>query len=598
MKVVHRYDNSIYGSSEEPSFILTNRKGELLFLPAGKATTKFQGAYFNEGNELSKIINNIRLIQEADEVRNNFSNFERAYHGAVERFHMTELGVVYDVENYWGFSQLSLDMRKIYDFSDQGRIYKTYAEKDSLIIEYTKFKDATLKKKDYSLFLVIKGIKTYEKADLWRKESYSYDISRRSNPPELYVYDALRLGVDGNSRIYFAWHNTKKEALKKAKRLQQEANKLISQKAEEAKKATSISFDDSLINFSYLCSRNALLSLNVNVNKVKGIYAGLPWFFQFWVRDEAICLPAMIKEGHDVKDIIFRHLSNIGREGMMHNQFPKSDLKSADSLGWLCHSISLTLDNFSAKEKEMIREKISVAVKALLKYSTINDLAISKAKETWMDTDYGNDAREGARIEIQALRIIIYGLMEKLSSNELDKSFYRNLAYQLCQKVRADFYKNGVLADGFGDFTVRPNCFIAYHVFPGMLQKEEWEKVFDSAIEHLWCDFGGFSTISFDSRLYCPEYTGEDNKSYHRGDSWFYLNHLAAISMLRLDREKYKQQITKILEASAKEILFLGAISFNAELTSANRLKSEGCMAQAWSSATFIELCHELNSYH
>lgn len=85
-----------------------------------------------------------------------------------------------------------------------------------------------------------------------------------------------------------------------------------------------------------------------------------------------------------------------------------------------------------------------------------------------------------------------------------------------------------------------------------------------------------------------------DNRSYHRGDSWFWINNLAAICMHRLDKKKYQQQIKFICEASMKDILFNGIPGHHAELSSASELRSEGCLSQAWSAATFIELVHEL----
>jgi len=63
----------------------------------------------------------------------------------------------------------------------------------------------------------------------------------------------------------------------------------------------------------------------------------------------------------------------------------------------------------------------------------------------------------------------------------------------------------------------------------------------------------------------------------------------------RINREKYRDKIEAIIRASTDEILWSGAIGHHAELSSAEAMRSEGCLAQAWSAASYIELMHEIN---
>ena len=64
--------------------------------------------------------------------------------------------------------------------------------------------------------------------------------------------------------------------------------------------------------------------------------------------------------------------------------------------------------------------------------------------------------------------------------------------------------------------------------------------------------------------------------------------------MLRLNSKKYDYQINKILEASTLDILWKGIIGAHSELSSAEKLKAEGCLNQAWSNAMFIEMIDEV----
>ena len=180
--------------------------------------------------------------------------------------------------------------------------------------------------------------------------------------------------------------------------------------------------------------------------------------------------------------------------------------------------------------------------------------------------------------------------MHELTNNRI----YRELEDNLKKEVRDKFWNKKCLADGLDDFTIRPNVFIAYYMYPELLTNKEWITCFDNALKSLWNDWGGVSTIDKNNPLFRPEHTGEINESYHNGDSWFWINNLAAITLYRLDKKRYKKYIYKILEASTKEILWHGAIGHHAELSSSCGLRSEGCLAQAWSAAMYIELINEI----
>ena len=64
--------------------------------------------------------------------------------------------------------------------------------------------------------------------------------------------------------------------------------------------------------------------------------------------------------------------------------------------------------------------------------------------------------------------------------------------------------------------------------------------------------------------------------------------------MNRMDKSKFRPYVDRIVEASVNEILYSGMVGHHAEVSSSKRLDSNGCMAQAWSSALFVELVDEL----
>ncbi|HLF55085.1 MAG TPA: amylo-alpha-1,6-glucosidase, partial [Candidatus Nanoarchaeia archaeon] len=165
-------------------------------------------------------------------------------------------------------------------------------------------------------------------------------------------------------------------------------------------------------------------------------------------------------------------------------------------------------------------------------------------------------------------------------------------------RVKAVFWKGKYLADGSNDDTVRPNIFIAAYAYFELLSKREWISCFDYVLPRLWLDWGGLSTLDKNHLCFVPDHSGEVPKSYHCGDSWFWLNNLAALVLFAFDKKKYKNYVQHILKASTSEILYEGAVGHHSELSSASEFKPAGCLAQAWSAAMYVELIEELYGHH
>jgi len=64
--------------------------------------------------------------------------------------------------------------------------------------------------------------------------------------------------------------------------------------------------------------------------------------------------------------------------------------------------------------------------------------------------------------------------------------------------------------------------------------------------------------------------------------------------MHRRDKKTFKKEITKILKASTTELLYKGITGYHGEISSASSLQSQGCLAQLWSNALYVELMHTL----
>ncbi|MBT4823839.1 hypothetical protein HOL83_06665 [Candidatus Woesearchaeota archaeon] len=639
VRVVHKIDGDVeLRDCKNPSFLLSNKKGGYLNFGSNYNTSRYQGCYFLKKKSdinwsLFKVIEDIKVIDEVKtnntilnkkptHLINKFNSITRMYDKVEETFFLDNSNAfVYSINNHRGNIELILDCREIHDFDDKGRKYNKKKEGEFIVIEYKKYLDNDCKTLLYKIYLVIKGCLGHVKINKWEQKEYEFDKERNSIPNKLYVYKALRIPVKNQHNLIFSYGNTVKEAKKNANDLDMNYKKKEYQRKEEIITETKISSNihDEKIKLAYKSCIKSLDDLYVNVEPHNGFFAGFPWFYQYWTRDEAISTISLMKREHfvEAKQILFKQLSNLSRNGKIPNRIPGSELESADGTGWTFKRIYDLMEIVSKKKSFQqyftendvlfVKDKLKTSIVKHLKFFTHNGLAHNRKLETWMDTSYKDkeDFREGFRIEIQALRLKMYKLMKEISKLTKDKAKYQE--YEKLERntrdiVKKKFWKSPVLIDGIDekdkvDKTIRPNIFIAYYVYPELLSNKEWEKCFDNALIKLWLDWGGLSSIDTKNKLFCDEHTGENNKSYHRGDSWYWINCLAAVCMQRLGKslkkKKYEKYISKITDACCEEILFNGIIGHHAELSSAGELSSKGCLCQAWSSAMFVELIEE-----
>lgn len=599
MEVSHIWkENKIKKEVDGPlGFLLTNSNGDYFSL-TDQPSSRYQGWFFSpleSGNKkIFKMIENIELKNSSPllSISNYFWKIKRKRGEIEEEFFLPNgyHSLIYEL-NKPKEIELFLDAKESYDNQQEGRFYEIFKEKDTILIK--------CQNKEDIFYLAIKpDILNYSEIKEWVLRYYQLDEKRNSFPFERYVYRALKIKAQ---KIIFSVSLEKDKAIKEAKEVFKKRKKLkeLAQKKIEKlfknKESKKIIFKKNLsgeIKMAYLCAQNSLKSLIVSQKNFIGLYAGLPWFFQFWSRDEAISLGALKKINFSLtKKILFNLLDNIKEDGKMLNiLFRETSFlpkESIDATGWIFQRIAKFKKNYFKKEEiKKISQSLERAIKGLLKYQDKEGFLIGGAKETWMDTQ----EREGARIEIQALLLNLYRLAYQLTKKEK----YFQLEKFLKKKIKEKFWNGEILADGINDFIIRPNIFLAAYIYPQLLTKKEWLKCFENVLSKLYLEWGGLATIDKESPCFSPQSTGEDIKSYHNGDSWFWINNLAALVLYRFNKKKFKKYIDKILEASAKEILYLGVISHHAELSSANQLKSEGCWTQAWSSALYLELVSEL----
>lgn len=616
---------------EPVSFLLSNEIGGYFSIPAkGSNLTKFHGAFFCDphlqGWTIFKTIESINHQKEIEEIKNKIWEIERLGQGFLEKFFMPYYynTLIYETEGLDEI-ELILDVREVHDFSTTGRIYYTYKEDNNIIIEYTKHHGHTSNvghSKSYKTYVIIDSdtIEGYEELNEWTESHYELDKYRKSEHADWWVYKAIKLKLKPNSKIVFSYGHDKEKATNLASYVKRNTESLRNSQKKYVLKVidTQLDIEEKNIRTAYKCALNALDDLTVTINGKHGMYAGLWWFFQWWSRDEAQSLKALMLENrlNEVKEILFREIEVILEDGRVPNRYPFTNLGSADGVGWTFKRFYDFIELLQKKGKLeeylnisdilAIQGQLEDSITKIRKHHMNEDgLVTNGPMETWMDTSIAEekDDRRGARIEIQALTLAMYQLMQKLSEiteNQQQLEKYKKIEQETAQKVKEKFWNGERLLDGIEDEIIRPNIFIAAYIYPQLLNKEEWTQCIQKSLSKLWCNWeeygGGIATIDKESELFYECYTGESPESYHRGDSWYFLNNMAAIVMHRINPEIFKDYIEKITKSSTYSLLFQGLVGHLAELSSAAGIEANASPAQAWSEAFYIELINELFS--
>ena len=555
------------------------------------STSRYQGWFFGLDNgKLIKIIDDIRPRdrRRIDGLTNNKDSVQKIGPEFAETFLMPGANcLVYEIDKFAPV-EIFFDIKDIYDSPEFGRNYRVSKEDGAIIVSFRQEGGALPE-----VFAAIWGdFGIIEIREEWVKHNYEADRLRGDVPAQRWVF---KPAIVRASKIVIATGLTKGKAIDTVRAVWRDMGKdkkIISEGTPAAGNLLPgrITVDDAGLAKEF--AANALKMLYVKNGAGVSLRAGLPWFFQVWRRDEAVSLKGVSFFDRAAAREMFWHRI----DDLKANNYKFGD--SADAVGWLFLRAGefIKAGLLGAPEKQAVFCALGKTIEKLLVEDTRGSLAVSGPKLTWMDSL----PRAGAAIEIQALRLNMYSLAAEIASDKEEKTYYRGLEAAAWIKVRDKFFSAGKLADiidpdsGRQDQRVRPNVFLAAYAYPELLKKSEWEEVFDNVLADLWFDWGGLSTLDKNDGEFCGQDTGASPAAYHNGDSWFWVNNIAAIVLARLDENKYKQYIDKIFEASVSDILWNGAIGCASEISPAQNYRPAGCVNQAWSAATFLELCREI----
>lgn len=158
------------------------------------------------------------------------------------------------------------------------------------------------------------------------------------------------------------------------------------------------------------------------------------------------------------------------------------------------------------------------------------------ASDNWL----GSANRTGILVENQAYHAKILDVLSLITEDDMYDFKKRRLMRSAREKLDGAY-----VLDREDSMDVRPNVFIAAFFAPELFMSKDWQKTFDASLKStdLWLNWGGLTTLSQSDVNFKPERDGE---------SWFFVNNMAAIVLYRLDSVKYAEKVKAIFRASTE----------------------------------------------
>lgn len=568
--------------------LISNNQGGYLFIK-DTPTTRYQGVFALLQGRAYKIIDALvpyraGRVEEMEVGRDRITRRRKqglkeefSFEGALLRYKLSRPARVI----------FELDISHPYERPLWGRHYEIEHNSEMIIVSY--YYNSPHGKTD-RVYVGIGGAEKIKVFDEWFLRDYPFDRARRSHPSHLYIYRGFEaLGSDF------------KIAVAKSKR---ELNDLLHQRAtkkdffvKRPASSTRLNLTDTEALAAEAAAsslRHLFVNLEGNADQA-GMYAGLPWFFQLWMRDEATALPVLadLLKPELLNDLIRRRWEGL-RAGkflpIYYNlSYEPADVASLDGTLLYWYRIGELLQNgrLSRLLKSQFKRRLTSWLEWYLQEFAGTKQRFVEFHQSWMDS---LPERTGRLLEIEALTLRVIQLVHRASRDD----HWRRVLDRRLKEVRSIFWDGAVLSDRAGDKTIRPNVFLSWYYFSELLTKKEWQVCFENVLPALWLEWGGLSTLDKNHPEFIGVHSGEPPHSYHRGDSWFFVNNIAALAMYDVNQRLFKTYIERIFKASGDDILSYGVAGHPSELSSASIFQPAGSPVQAWSASTYLELARAI----
>ncbi len=356
------------------------------------------------------------------------------------------------------------------------------------------------------------------------------------------------------------------------------------------------------------------------------IIAGYPWFAD-WGRDTMISLPGLclVTKRYDEARRIIRTFIDLMRDGLIPNHIPENGDEPAyntiDATLWLFEAVwkyyEATGDGeFIVDILPSLRNSIQCHLNGTRYGIRVDEDGLLMGgmegiQLSWMDAKVGDmvvTARTGKPVEVNALWYNALRIMSMLSSTSgalADESHYDVLAARAYQSFNEKFWNQdkGCLFDCLTkdgpDPSIRPNQIFAISLTHPVLLPDRWKDVI-SVVEAKLVTPMGLRTLSPDDHRYKGRYGGDifsrDN-AYHQGTVWpWLLGHYleAYLKTYGINPQTIAYCYDRI-QAFGEHLRQAGLGTISEIFDGDPPHCPNGCIAQAWSVAEILRICHRLS---
>lgn len=356
--------------------------------------------------------------------------------------------------------------------------------------------------------------------------------------------------------------------------------------------------------------------------RTKGIFAGLPWFNNYWGRDSFISLPgATYVTGNfsDAKEVLrsFAEFQETDSASAHFGRIPNlATLQSviyntADGTPWFIRSLYEYV-TYSG-DTEFVREMYPVIKRSIdgtIRYHTdsLGFLTHGDA-ESWMDAVGPNgpwSPRGNRAVDIQALwhhQLSVGMFCAEYLADYATASRWKTLADTLEKNFRRYFIDTAAMllydhrnGDGTPSSEIRPNQIFAFDM---PIPEDVRRSMLKTVLAELTFGHGTATLVQSDSNFHPyhehPPYYVKD-AAYHNGVIWTWLNGPLIYAATRYDLQHLVFPVTM---NSVAQMLERGCVGTLSELLNVHTKEGEteprlsGTYSQAWSLAEFIRSVYQ-----
>lgn len=354
-----------------------------------------------------------------------------------------------------------------------------------------------------------------------------------------------------------------------------------------------------------------------------GIYAGLPWFNEYWGRDMFISMPgavlctgqwqtarsilsdfAKFQDTDHASETLGRIPNRANLEGIIYNTADGTPRFVANIYGYLCYT-------GDTEYLASIYEAVKLSVDAALDKQTDADCFLLHADaDTWMDAKrqglYPCSPRGNRANDIQALwyqQLRCAAAMAEIM-NEADDASRWNAAADKVAKAFADKFVDHrtatifdhLNADSTPDRQFRPNQLYTFELVPD-------REIRLRAIHDIWSRLvypWGVASLDQSDPQFHPYHENwhhyHKDDAYHNGTVWLWNNGMAMQRLIEFGQQDIAWQLFTNMNRQALAEGAVGSLSENADawpLPQADWARRSGTFLQAWSNAEQIRIWYQ-----